>query len=766
MISRLRISTQIAFSFGFAVTAIFTGGAIAMIAVRSVAGAAASGATPEQISSQATATLWVVGTCILVVAAAVAFAGFRLLGSVQRGVGGLRDEMLRVRAAVSEGRLDVRADPGRVLADFHVTVSALDEVVNSFAAPIGVAIRHGEECIRGELQQAEAGALQGDFRRLIELLNRSASLVRLLASETDRVAGALQEGRLEARANPGSLAGSYRQMLDSVNRAVDVLVGHLDAMPAPAMIVDRNLRIRYLNAAALALVGKPLAEVAGSPCADHFRTEDCGKERCACFRAIRDGRPASSETVARPQAGTFEIAYGGAPIRDAAGRTLGALETIVDQTAARTAMRRAAAVAEYQERATAAVTSALQGLARGEVADTVALPPAEGEAELARKPFETISQAIVTTGKAVSRLVEDVATLSDAAVAGRLKARADETPHQGGFRRVVSGVNRTLEAVIGPVEEADRVLQQLARRDLRARVSGAYQGDHARIKDSTNATAQALHQALSQVAAAAGQVSSAAAQIAASSQGVASGASEQASVLEATTASLESVEGVTRRAAGDAQAADALARTARAAATEGAAAVEQMQGAMGKIRASAESTSQIIKDINEIAFQTNLLALNAAVEAARAGEAGRGFAVVAEEVRSLALRAKEAAQKTEALIRESVRQAGEGEATSRQVSGRLSQIVDGVGKVSAIVSEIAAAAGRQTGGLDQVRQAVGEMDRVTQQNAASAEESSSAASELSAQAEELAAMVAGFQLDRGLDGSGGAADRRALRPGT
>ncbi|HUL58877.1 MAG TPA: methyl-accepting chemotaxis protein, partial [Anaeromyxobacteraceae bacterium] len=328
------------------------------------------------------------------------------------------------------------------------------------------------------------------------------------------------------------------------------------------------------------------------------------------------------------------------------------------------------------------------------------------------------------------------------------------------------GVNRTLEAVIGPVEEADRVLQQLARRDLRARVSGAYQGDHARIKDSTNATAQALHQALSQVAAAAGQVSSAAAQIAASSQGVASGASEQASVLEATTASLESVEGVTRRAAGDAQAADALARTARAAATEGAAAVEQMQGAMGKIRASAERTSQIIKDINEIAFQTNLLALNAAVEAARAGEAGRGFAVVAEEVRSLALRAKEAAQKTEALIRESVRQAGEGEATSRQVSGRLSQIVDGVGKVSAIVSEIAAAAGRQTGGLDQVRQAVGEMDRVTQQNAASAEESSSAASELSAQAEELAAMVAGFQLDRGLDGSGGAADRRALRPGT
>jgi methyl-accepting chemotaxis protein len=173
-----------------------------------------------------------------------------------------------------------------------------------------------------------------------------------------------------------------------------------------------------------------------------------------------------------------------------------------------------------------------------------------------------------------------------------------------------------------------------------------------------------------------------------------------------------------------------------------------MQGARGKIRASAESTSQIIKDINEIAFQTNLLALNAAVEAARAGEAGRGFAVVAEEVRSLALRAKEAAMKTEGLIRESVKQAGEGEATARQVAGKLGEIVGGIGKVSDLVSEIAASARTQSGGIDQVSRAVTEMDKVTQQNASSSEESSSAASELSAQAEELAAMVGAFQLER------------------
>jgi methyl-accepting chemotaxis protein len=122
---------------------------------------------------------------------------------------------------------------------------------------------------------------------------------------------------------------------------------------------------------------------------------------------------------------------------------------------------------------------------------------------------------------------------------------------------------------------------------------------------------------------------------------------------------------------------------------------------------------------------------------------------VAEEVRSLALRAKEAATKTEELIRQSVKQAGEGEATSKQVAGKLGEIVAGIGKVSDIVSEIATAAEGQASGIDQVNKAVVEMDKVTQQNAASAEESSSAASELSGQAEELAAMVGAFQLTRG-----------------
>jgi len=361
--------------------------------------------------------------------------------------------------------------------------------------------------------------------------------------------------------------------------------------------------------------------------------------------------------------------------------------------------------------------------------------------------FDLMKHNLNTCIDAVKRLVADTEGLTRAAIAGSLSTRADATGHQGDFRKVVEGFNGTLDAVMRPVEAAAKVLQKLAEHDLRVRVEGAYQGDHGKITSALNATAEALHAALAQVAQAVEQVHSASTQIASSSQSVASGASEQASALEETGSSLESMSSSTRQAAENAGVASGLAAAAKGAASEGSEAMEQMMSAMGKIKASAEGTSQIIKDINEIAFQTNLLALNAAVEAARAGEAGRGFAVVAEEVRSLALRSKEAANKTEELIRQSVKEAGEGEVTAQRVNSKLSEIVCSVSKVTDIVTEIAASSKEQAAGIEQVSRAIGQMNTVTQQNAASSEESSSAAAELSSQAEQLAAMVGTFQFE-------------------
>ena len=386
------------------------------------------------------------------------------------------------------------------------------------------------------------------------------------------------------------------------------------------------------------------------------------------------------------------------------------------------------------------VAEGLDRISRGE-----ALPPATGTT---RGELAAMEEALQRSAAAVGRLVHDVERLCEAAAAGELSLRADPAVHQGEFRRAVEGVNAMLGAVVEPMHAASGALAKLAARDLSARCEGGFRGEHAALSEAVNATAGALQGALGRVAEAAEQLSTASAQIASSSQAVAGGASVQASSLEETGSSLEAMSSVTRRSAEAARQADALARSANGAASDGQTAMEEMATAMTRIRAAAEGTSQIIRDINEIAFQTNLLALNAAVEAARAGEAGRGFAVVAEEVRSLALRCKQAAGRTEGLIRESVNQATAGEASAGRVNRKLAEIAASVGGVTGIVAEIAASAQSHASGIEQVNRAIGEVGRVTQQNAASSEQSSSAAEELTRQAQELAALIGTFRLDQ------------------
>jgi methyl-accepting chemotaxis protein/carbonic anhydrase len=237
------------------------------------------------------------------------------------------------------------------------------------------------------------------------------------------------------------------------------------------------------------------------------------------------------------------------------------------------------------------------------------------------------------------------------------------------------------------------------------------------------------------------QVSSASGQVSRSSQEMAEGASEQASSLEEVSSSLEEMASMTRQNADNAKQANGMAGDSRSAADKGVEAMSRMSRAIADIKKSADQTAKIVKTIDEIAFQTNLLALNAAVEAARAGEAGKGFAVVAEEVRNLAQRSAEAAKNTAALIEESQKNSENGVSVTAEVGEILKQIAASAQKVTALIGEVSAASSEQAQGIDQVNTAVAQMDKVTQSNAANAEESASASEELSSQAQELNSMV-------------------------
>ena len=353
----------------------------------------------------------------------------------------------------------------------------------------------------------------------------------------------------------------------------------------------------------------------------------------------------------------------------------------------------------------------------------------EAVAVFQEKLFEEANASIDTTSAAAQRtlVILGVVAIAIGAVFGWLLARS----------------------ITVPLHQAVGLARQVASGDLTAEIHVDSRDEVGELLGALKTMNESLLKTVTEVRAGTETIVTASQEIASGNLDLSSRTEQQASSLEETASSMEELTSTVRQNADNARQANTLAKNASLIASRGGEVVSQVVATMASINESSKKIADIIAVIDGIAFQTNILALNAAVEAARAGEQGRGFAVVASEVRNLAQRSAGAAKEIRALIGDSVTKVDAGGRLVDEAGETMQEIVQGIGRVTDIMSEIAAASAEQTLGIEQVNAAITQMDGVTQQNAALVEEAAAAAGSLEEQAAALAQLVSVFNVGNG-----------------
>jgi methyl-accepting chemotaxis protein len=394
-------------------------------------------------------------------------------------VRGLVQEASALSTAAVAGNLSTRGNPSKFQGAYREVIEGVNATLDAVIGPLNMAAEYVDRISKGDLPPRIDEEYRGDFNEIRNNLNGCIEAIQAMVDDANMLVDAATAQQFEKRADAERHRGEFQRIIGGVNRTLDVVVDKifwyeqlLDAVPFPLSVTDMQMNWTFINKPVEQLLGVRRKDVLGDSCskwnAGICKTKDCGIE---CLRA---GRP---QTFFAQQGRNFRVdtAY----VMSARGERIGHIEVVQERTAS-------VRMAEYQRVEVERLAQNLKRFSNGDLSFDVAVADADEYTTGARENFQKIAESVDQARQAVAALIGDANLQAQAAVKGQLATRADAARHQGDFRKIVEGINATLDAVTGPLQVASEYVQRIGRGDIPSPIGQKYSGDFEVLRTSVN----------------------------------------------------------------------------------------------------------------------------------------------------------------------------------------------------------------------------------------------------------------------------------------